>query len=350
MNEKPISVWMESHFITCLVRIGLIHEGAKKVLDSGKTLYIHSSQTEYKEGVQPGINLPIVFQDKVIGVIGVTGDPHEMEDIGELVKMTTELIIKQEFIASQVEWQQRMKDIIIEELLKKQPSYTNIERGLDFLDFTFKPPYMTITIQLKDREMSDEKLIRILENSLGEKSGIISFITVNRILIAICGIDENKADSKINKIHFGLKKTNINFRMAYSIPFEDIQEFYQSYADCDLTLKVSEEKEELVSFANIEVKSLVYQLEETLATRFYKRILKDYDKVRYNTLKAFFKHNLNIQKTADSIYLHRNTMIYRLDKIYKETGYNPRKFEDAINLQIALWIEENYNQSYTAER
>lgn len=321
-------------------RIGLTHEGALEVLRTGKTLIIHSEQSKNWEGAQPGVNLPIVFQEDIIGVIGVTGDPHQMEDIGELVKMTTELMVKQEFIASQMEWKQRTKDMITEELLKDDPSYNNIDRGLGLLNFNLKPPFMTIIIQIAERSISNQQLIQKLEEKIGENNGIVSFINVNRILVTICGLDEKDANFKIDSIFYTMKKTNILFKMAYSIPFSKLEKFNQSYLDCDLSLKISEDSEELVSFAHIEVKSLIYQLNETLSNRFSGRILKDCNKVRSQTLKAFFANDLNIQKAADKLFVHRNTLIYRLNKVTAETGYDPRKFEDALNLQVALWIAE----------
>lgn len=322
-------------------RIGLIHEGAIEVLRSGDTLIIHSEQERDWNVAQPGVNLPIVFQGENIGVIGITGNPDEIEDIAELVKMTTELMIKQAFIASQLEWKQQMKDMIIGEFLKMEPSYNQIERGLSLLQFDLKPPFLTVMIQLSDRSLSNQTLIQKVEDAVGSHNGIVSFININRILITISGLDEEKANQKVNNIYQTMKKTNIRFKMAYSLPFHKLEKFNQSYLDCDLTLKISKNNQELVSFTNIEVKSLIYQLDKTLSNRFSARIFKDGDnKVRSQTLKAFFANGLNIQKTADALYVHRNTLIYRLNKFTKDTGYDPRKFDDALNLQVALWISE----------
>lgn len=327
-------------------RIGLIHEGAIEVLKSGQTLMIHSEEERDWKVAQPGVNLPIVFQGENIGVIGITGDPNEIEDIAELVKMTTELMINQEFIASQLEWKQQIKDMITGELLKVDPSYSQIERGLSFLQLELTPPFLTVMIQLSDRSLSNQTLIQKLEDTVGSQNGIVSFINVHRILITISGLNEDKANKKVNNIYQTMKKIKIKFKMAYSLPFHKLEKFNQSYLDCALTLKISEANEELVSFTNIEVKSLIYQLDETLSNRFSGRIFKDGDnKGRAQTLKAFFANDLNIQKTANALYVHRNTLIYRLNKFTEDTGYDPRKFDDALNLQVALWIAEKVEKN-----
>lgn len=319
-------------------RIGSIHEGAIEVLKSGKTLTIHTDENEHWEGAQPGVNLPIVFQEQIIGVIGITGDPDEMGDIGELVKMTTELMIKQEFMVSQMEWKQRTKEVIIEQLLKSDPSATSIDRSLSLLGLQLIPPFTTIIIQITERSISNRTFIQKLEKTIGKENGIIGFINVNRIFIAIYGINEKEIDLKINCVYDLLKKLNVVFRMAYSLPFNNLDNFSQSYKECEITLKISEIEKDFVSFAQIEAKALIYQVDEIVAERFSHRVLKDFDKNKARTLESFFVNDLNIQKTADDLYVHRNTLIYRLNKIVEETGYDPRRFKDALILQVALWI------------
>lgn len=57
---------------------------------------------------------------------------------------------------------------------------------------------------------------------------------------------------------------------------------------------------------------------------------------------------MNIQQTADDLYLHRNTLIYQLSKIEKETGYDPKRFKDALTLQLALWSDKKIKSEETA--
>lgn len=318
-------------------RIGSFHEGALEVLKSGETRII-SADNESWGGTQPGVNLPISFQKEIIGVIGVTGDPAEMGDIGELVKMTTELMIRQEFVVSQMEWKQRTKEMIIEQLMKREPSFNDMDRGLSLLRIKFEQPFTTMVIQITERTIANQKLIQKLEEIIGEKNGIVAFINVNRLIIATSGLEEEEVKRKIDNVYALLKKENVVFRMANSLPFDELQEFSQAYLDCDITLKISEHDKEVISFAEIEAKALIYQIDDVITERFSYRVLKKIDENKAITLETFFTNGLNIQKAADDLYVHRNTLIYRLYKIIDETGYDPRKFRDALILQVALWV------------
>ncbi|MBY7144308.1 helix-turn-helix domain-containing protein [Virgibacillus sp. NKC19-3] len=320
-------------------RIGSFHEGALEVLQSGETQVISAEQESWT-GTQPGVNLPIVFQGEIIGVIGITGDPAEMGDVGELVKMTTELMIRQEFVVSQMEWKQRTKEMIMEQLMKKEPSFSEIDRGLSLLQIDFGPPFTTMVIQITKRSITNQKLIQKLEETIGDGNGIVAFINVNRLIVAISGLEEEEIKRKIENTYALLKKRNVVFRIAYSLPFYRLKEFSQAYLDCAITLNISEPEKEIISFAEIEAKSLIYQVNDDITERFSYRVLGNLDENKTNTLEAFLANDLNIQKAADDLYVHRNTFIYRLHKIIEETGYDPRKFREALILQVALWISK----------
>ncbi|ASS96986.1 hypothetical protein BS1321_25645 [Peribacillus simplex NBRC 15720 = DSM 1321] len=116
-NKPPIDLteililWMikEPSSLPNRERIDQLHFGAMEVLKTGKPLIIHEKDRHQWAGVLPGINLPINFQNVIIGVIGITGDPTELLEFGELVKMITEMMLHQALMAEQLEWKQHLK-------------------------------------------------------------------------------------------------------------------------------------------------------------------------------------------------------------------------------------------------
>lgn len=330
-------------------RIDDIHEGALEVLKSGETLIIPYNDKGVWRGAHPGINLPIVFQDRIVGVIGITGNPEDIQELGGIVKMITELMIKEKFIASQLEWKQRTKEMIIEELLKSSPSYSNIERRLNLIDLKLQAPFITHVIQMTDRTITNQRLTEKIEGIIGGNNGLVGFININRMFIAFSGFTQQEADKKLQNIYNELKKLKLTFRLAYSTPFHSMSKFNQSYIDCDLALQISDKADDFVSFAEVEPKALIYKVDRAWAERFSNRIMNDTLYKYADTLEAFFSNNLNIQQTADELYLHRNTLIYRLSKIEKETGYDPKRFKDALTLQLALWSEKRLKSEELAK-
>lgn len=327
-------------------RVDDIHEGALEVLRTRETLRITEDERGKWRGAQPGVNLPIVFQEKIVGVLGITGNSDELADIGEIVKMTTELMIKQEYIYSQLEWKQRTKEMIIEELLKTIPNYENIERGLNLLNINLNPPYSTLIIQMSERSVSNQTIISKLEEIIGSQNGILGFININRIFIALSGISQKELLKKTEEIVRAFEQFKLNFRIGVSTQFDSFDQFSQSYIDCDLSLAISDPKELVIYYVDIESKALIYQLNKEVAERFSKRVLHE-TLINYKeTLECFFKNNFNIQQTAEELFIHRNTLLYRLNKIVEDTGYNPRHFKDAVTMQLAIWGSETLTSEF----
>ena len=91
---------------------------------------------------------------------------------------------------------------------------------------------------------------------------------------------------------------------------------------------------------------LIYQLPTTLCEMFLNEVFKkgsidSLDQETLYTIQKFFENNLNISETARQLYIHRNTLVYRLEKIQKLTGLDVRVFEDALTFKIAMMVSEH---------
>ena len=103
--------------------------------------------------------------------------------------------------------------------------------------------------------------------------------------------------------------------------FKRLKDFRNAYEECELVFMLAENGKTVTSFKDVEEK----------------RILSNVEQQSIDTLKAFFQNDLNITQTSKKLYIHRNTLLYRLEKCEKETGLNPKKYSDAVKLQIAIW-------------
>lgn len=321
-------------------RLHTVHGGAVEVLTTGNSLTIYPTQASRWEGSIPGINLPILFNKDIIGVIGITGNPDELESVGELVKMTTELMIQQAFITSQLEWKQRTKEMVIEQLLLPNPTYKTIQKGLEMLEINLLPPFMAVTIQLHQLTIQKQELIDKIEQFFGYHHAIAGFSSLNHLFIVVSHMEEQVAVKQMKTLQSFLQKQRTTFTLSYSLPFKELNQFHQAYLDCELALTMTDKENALISFSQFEVKALLHQMNSDLRERFSNRVLHDINDTHTITLKTFFENDLNIQKTADALFLHRNTLLYRLNAIVDKTGYNPKTFNDSLILQVALWIKE----------
>ncbi|MDK2800706.1 MAG: carbohydrate diacid regulator [Clostridiales bacterium] len=126
-----------------------------------------------------------------------------------------------------------------------------------------------------------------------------------------------------------------------------IRDLAKSYKEARVALevgKVFETENYIISYDNLGIGRLIYQLPTTLCELFLAEVFKkgsidDLDEETLQTINKFFENNLNVSETSRQLYVHRNTLVYRLDKIQKITGLDLRVFDHAIIFKVAMMVK-----------
>ena len=134
--------------------------------------------------------------------------------------------------------------------------------------------------------------------------------------------------------------------VAYGTVVNEIKEVSRSYKEARMALDVGKiffEEKNIIAYSTLGIGRLIYQLPIPLCKMFIKEIFDnkspdDFDEETLTTINKFFENNLNVSETSRQLYIHRNTLVYRLDKLQKSTGLDLRVFEDAITFKIALMV------------
>ena len=134
--------------------------------------------------------------------------------------------------------------------------------------------------------------------------------------------------------------------VAYGTIVGDIKEVSRSYKEAKMALDVGKifyNGKNVVAYSNLGIGRLIYQLPLPLCRMFIREIFEgkspdEFDEETLTTINKFFENSLNVSETSRQLYIHRNTLVYRLDKLQKSTGLDLRVFEDAITFKIALMV------------
>ena len=134
--------------------------------------------------------------------------------------------------------------------------------------------------------------------------------------------------------------------VAYGTIVNEIKEVSRSYKEAKLALDVGKifySDRKIIAYSNLGIGRLIYQLPIPLCKMFIKEIFDgkspdEFDEETLTTINKFFENSLNVSETSRQLYIHRNTLVYRLDKLQKSTGLDLRVFEDAITFKIALMV------------
>ena len=180
----------------------------------------------------------------------------------------------------------------------------------------------------KEREM--------LLSLLGEVVDV-SYLDVDNEFITV--VFENLLESSLQELsQVIIEEFFIEIRIYESIRFETIHDLERNIKKVKRMLKlITFDSDD--SYLN-EVDLLYFEISKPIDSSYKKNILKKYsdDAEMKNILKVFFECNQNTSEASKRLYMHRNTLIQKLDKFYEETGFNPRKFKDAMIIYKAIEI------------
>ena len=145
--------------------------------------------------------------------------------------------------------------------------------------------------------------------------------------------------------------------VAIGTVVNDLKNVSASYKEAKMALevgKIFEENKKIVNYEQLGIGRLIYQLPAPLCKMFINEVLHglsmdQFDEETLTTVNKFFENNLNVSETSRQLYIHRNTLVYRLDKLQKSTGLDLRVFEDAITFKIALMVVKYMKYMETLE-
>ncbi len=184
-------------------------------------------------------------------------------------------------------------------------------------------------------------------------SRVRDFITAvdekNIILVREVKANETYADlEKTAQVIVDMLNTEAmsQVHVAYGTIINELKEVSRSYKEAKMALDVGKifySGKNVVAYSNLGIGRLIYQLPIPLCKMFIKEIFEskspdDFDEETLTTINKFFENSLNVSETSRQLYIHRNTLVYRLDKLQKGTGLDLRVFEDAITFKIALMV------------
>ena len=135
-------------------------------------------------------------------------------------------------------------------------------------------------------------------------------------------------------------------RVSYGNIIHEIKDVSRSYKEAKMALEVGKifyADKIIVPYNNLGIGRLIYQLPIPLCQMFMKEVFGEqlpdtFDEETLTTINKFFENNLNVSETSRQLYVHRNTLVYRLEKLQKSTGLDIRVFDDALTFKIAMMV------------
>lgn len=337
-------------------RVNYRHEGAVLAINENRIVEIDHATAKQLRGVKPGINLPIIFQHKVIGVVGISGDPADVRNYGELVKMTAELIIEQSALTTQFQWNKRHREELVLQLIQgSQLNDAQLQSIADSLDLDLSRPRIAAIVKVESfngEHLSLEhlqKLVELLEYP--ERDNLVAIVSVlmnevvvlKPIILNDAGWSRQEEEIRVQKLMQRIaKEGKFTIRIAMGNYFPTWQGLSKSFMTAKATLESSTDKSNVLFYQDNILPVLFHGMKQD--TWRYEQLCQPVSQLKQNdskgtllkTLTVFFKQNCDIAQTCEKLYIHRNTLRYRFDKIETETGLDINKIDDKTRLYLAI--------------
>jgi carbohydrate diacid regulator len=321
-------------------RIGSFHAAAKELIDQKLQEVVVKSDSEY-EGARPGLNLAVNFQDEIVGVIGVTGPYEEVTKYGHIIKKITEILLLDQYYKEQRDIDKRIKERYLDEWMfgeSKNITPQFIKQGTAMqIDITLPRRIIAISFEAlmkldaaEEQRMIDsaEKIIldmiRDDKNSLSLKSG-------TELLCAV----PDCSDNDILKLTEQMKQEvetqyPIKFCCGIDAGSEGYAFVHNSLRKAIKALKTSMRSPQkgIRLYTSITMEIFQSELPGNIKREYINRIFKDCSLTEIDQwirlLNIFYEEEGSVSATAQRLFMHKNTLQYKLNKINERTGYDPR--------------------------
>ncbi|AUW07241.1 sugar diacid recognition domain-containing protein [Vibrio campbellii] len=334
-------------------RIGQKHDGAVLALNHGDSLELDEQSCQSLQGVKPGINMLLDFKGEVVGVVGVTGNPEHIRAFAQLVKMTAELTIEQASLVEQLQWDRRHQEEFVSAWLNQQLSDSELHDWAQRLSIDLATPRVAVVIELKAENApislnSVRGVVDVLYRS--EDKPLVAIMSMNEIVVLKpLRSSSNSDQSVLESIQRRLTANQIDdVRLAIGQCFDGAALLPLSYLSAKQVLAVgrrSHPEQTMLGFSEYRLPVLLAPLAdswqgEQLAQAMATLVSADKSGQLVKTLEAYFQANGNANDCANALYIHRNTLRYRLDKISEVTGISTQDFTGLTELYIASQLRK----------
>lgn len=356
-------------------RIGEFHHGASVVLQTGHEYVLDEIEAAKHKNVLPGISFPIHFHGSLVGAVGMSGGVEVNRKYGEILQFTTELLLEQAFLKDELAMEEQAKNNFFQDLFLG--TWQNYEENYQSRAELFHMPldcsYLVMVIETsQDSSLPDssdtkfaynkfqEYLQKQIISQLSHYKGIQTTIIANCLCLLIpCSKDdfsvfERQAAEELSTLLDN--KLHLKFKIGVGGVAPSVQHISIYYSNALDALKISNIlnfKDKIAYFDSLSLEHTLYCIPSEIRRKYYSKIFQHFSSVKpeqqfayLHTLQEYFENEMSLKETADALFLHRNTLLFRLNRIKEITGLQPQNFHDAIELYFAILMKkmDNYDE------
>lgn len=321
-------------------RINTRHEGAQLVLANGRIVELDGEAAKCLKGVQPGVNLPLMLDGRLIGVLGLTGDPQQLRTYGELVRMTAEMLLAQRHLQVEQQWRRQRCDDLLALLLggsgdsprlvdeaQQLGLKPNLPRIPCLFELQSGPPAEALSTWLMSRYPDSWCVSPARQSLLWCRPATMALDEV-RLLERLNGHGWRIERMALGNIAGSLLQLRQGYRRV-----RDLLAYGREVLPCETSLCLSRYRLPALLWRHRNDDALTELLEPLQRIR-----AKDTSGQLLLTLRMWCAHDGQSQACAEALGIHRNSLRYRLERIAEFGGVDPLRMEGMLSLYLGIQL------------
>ena len=329
-------------------RVGKFHGGAARIIKENLDELRIFSDDEY-EGSRKGTNFLLRVNDEPIGVLGITGSYEEILPFASVIKRMTELLVnerehqrQQEFLENKrtrflTEW------ITHSELVNKNFLQLGLELGVDLM---IPRRILSVAFVPADEEFDSNEAEITLESRLKRLDGqCLLCKSANEFLLFSTLQSDKELFNFATKLKTEIEsRCNVTVHIGIDHCAADYLHMNEAYKQAKKALQscMRAKKSPVRFYDEIDMELFVDEISNQAKIRYLQKIFRKYNTAEIRTavelMEKFYENNGSINKTAEELFIHKNTLQQRLKKIATHTGYDPRSLSDSPVLFMAIYF------------
>ena len=314
--------------------INSIFEPADNIVGNGPGIYAHNGYT---------FNV-IGNRGKIDSVVFVEGEDEMARTYASIIGVSASGI--KQIYDAKYDKSSFIKNVILDNVLRGDIHLRVKELKID-------PDAHRVAMLIRVVDGDDVQIFELVHNMFpdNDKDFLVSINETDIVLVKEVEADFNPRE--LEKLAKEIVDTigveaYVKINVGIGTVAENIKVLARTFKEAQVALevgKVFDTEKSIVSYDNLGIGRLIYHLPTRLCEMFLNEIFKKesievLDQETIITIQKFFENNLNVSETSRKLYVHRNTLVYRLDKIHKLTGLDLRMFDDAIVFKVAMMVKK----------
>lgn len=321
-------------------RIGKFHEIGKQVALTGETIEVEDDDTFF--GTHAGVNIPIIYNGELIAVIGISGIPDEVRKYAYLAHKITILLLREQEFEYQNNSQKNQMNYIIRSLIDEDRAKNkHVTEYMREKSINEAASYQLVLVKLDNRYHPNN--LNMIENMIFHafqfmRSELYTFSYPNEYILIIEQQELKKSLYILEKLAEENEKI---LRIAVGA-VHGLYEQYQSYDEARAAIE-SLQRGCVAYYSALGLEMVCANVDDEVKELYINKFLGDLSDKDIHLLKIYYKEEMSLVRTCEQLFMHKNTIQYQLDRIYKKCGFNPRNFKDACGFYTALVMSEERN-------